>query len=648
MRAYLPFIVIGLSTGAIYALAATGLVLTYKTSGIFNFAHGALGMIVTYLFYSLRVDAGVPTALAFVLAVLVIAPLLGYAVNRTLLRWLPGATPTTFVVVSLGLLVFLQGLAIKLYGAAPRVLESLFPRTTFQAPGVRVGYDQAIVVGVSVAAALALVLFFKLTHLGLQTRAVVEDADLAEYQAVDSRRVTTFAWMLGTSFAALSGILIAPFLGLDATLLTLLVVQAFGAAAVGRLTNLTTTFLAGIGIGVAISVTSKFVATRPALAGLPTSIPFLVLFVVLVASKKGSFVEVTKTRVTSRIGGAGRSRSFPLAKLGMLVVVAAVLPAFLHGSQLLTATSTLAFVLMFSSLSLLVGLSRQLSLCQATFVVFGATTLGHLMNAGLPHPIALVVAGLAMVPVGAIVAIPAIRLSGLFLALATFGFGILAQNLLFPTSLAFGNKAVVTIHRPDALASDTSIYWFVLGVVVVGVVVVEAIRVTRLGRVLQALADSPTAVESIGIVPTVPRVLVFCTAAFLAAVSGGLLGTLTQSVNPYQFNFFNSLIWLTVLVGAGAATLGGSVLAALLLITAPAVFTSRLVVEYQPIFFGLAAMFLAQAPNGIVGLFRLPDLSAAAERSRWRLGTGPARQGVRTPDTETPKTEVLGPPVGVA
>ena len=624
MSAYLPFVVIGLSTGAIYALAAIGLVLTYKTSGIFNFAHGAVGMIVTYIFYSLRVDVGMPTPLAFAVSVVVIAPLLGLALNRTILRWLPGATSTTFVVVSLGLLVFLQGLAMKIYGAAPRALASLFPRTTFSAPGVRVGWDQLIVVGVSVAGALALVLFFRGTHLGLQTRAVVEDATLAESQGVDSRRVTSASWMLGTAFAALSGILIAPFLGLDATLLTLLVVQAFGAAAVGRLTNLTTTFLAGLGIGVVIALCSKFVATRPGLAGLPTAIPFLVLFVVLVAGRKGSFVEVTRARAGGRHGAGAGPRSFPAAKLAAFLTVGVSLPMFLHGTSLLTATNTLAFVLMFSSLSLLIGLSRQLSLCQATFVVFGATTLGHLMQAGVPHPVALVLAGLFIVPVGALVAIPAIRLSGLFLALATFGFGILAQNLLFPTSLAFGKNAVVAIHRPSALRSDTAIYWFVLAVVALGVLLVEVLRVSRLGRILRALADSPTAVESIGIVPTVPRVLVFCTAAFLAAISGGLLGTLTQSVNPYQFHFFNSLIWLTVLVGTGAATLGGSVLAAVLLVALPAAFTSRLVVEYQPIFFGLAAMFLAQAPNGIVGLFRLPDLSGLADRSRGRIGTGPA------------------------
>src|SRR5207237_3655134 len=155
--------------------------------------------------------------------------------------------------------------------------------------------------------------------------------------------------------------------------------------------------------------------------------------------------------------------------------------------------STLAFVLVFASLGLLVGLSRQVSLCHAVFVVFGATTLSHFQDAGIPYLLALLLAGLILVPVGAVVAIPAIRLSGLFLALATFGFGVLAQNLLYPSKAGFGGKAILTINRPDlfgvSLRGDTAYYGFVLVVVLAGVVAVEVVRVTRLGRTLRALAD---------------------------------------------------------------------------------------------------------------------------------------------------------------
>ena len=105
MQEYLPFLVIGLASGSIYAIAAMGLVVTYKTSGVFNFAHGAVGMVATFIFYTLRVDAGVPTWLAAAWPSSVVAPLIGVVIDRLLLRRLRGAPASSYVVVSLGLLV---------------------------------------------------------------------------------------------------------------------------------------------------------------------------------------------------------------------------------------------------------------------------------------------------------------------------------------------------------------------------------------------------------------------------------------------------------------------------------------------------------------------------------------------------------------
>ena len=267
MREYLPFLVIGLASGSIYAIAAMGLVVTYKTSGVFNFAHGAVGMIATFIFYSLRVDAGVPTWLAAALAILVVAPAIGVVIDRVLLRRLRGAAASSYVVVSLGLLVGLQYLAIVIYGPATRSVEPIFSRSTFRLPGVNVGYDQAIIVAISLASALLLAAFFRATRLGIQTRAVVDDADLTELMGTSSARVTTFSWMLGCSFAALAGVLLSPFLGIDAVLLTLLVIKAFGAAAVGKLVSLPRTYLGAIGIGVGESLLTKWVAARPGWTG---------------------------------------------------------------------------------------------------------------------------------------------------------------------------------------------------------------------------------------------------------------------------------------------------------------------------------------------------------------------------------------------
>jgi branched-subunit amino acid ABC-type transport system permease component len=624
MSEYLPLIVIGLSTGSVYAIAAMGLTVTYTTSGVFNFAHGAVGMVGAYAFYSLRVDAGLPTWLAIAIAVLVVGPLMGAVIDRVLLRRLHGATAATYVVVSLGLMVALQAVAIAIYGANTRPVEPFLPGQTFRLPGVTVGYDQATLVVVALVAGALLAWFFRFTRLGIQTRAVVDDPSLTELNALDAGRITTFSWMLGCSFACVSGVLLVPVVGLDAVTLTLLALQVFGAAVIGRLTSLPLTYLGALVIGLGQALSTKWVAGHPSLAGIPTSVPFIVLFAILVFSPKGRFLEAMRTERLR----AGRRRvtatGFPRRTMVVLVGLAVVLPAQISGSQLLTATATLIFVLIFLSLSLLIGLSRQVSLAHAMFVVFGATTLSHLQEAGVPWLAALLLSGLVLVPVAALVAIPAIRLSGLFLALATFGFGILAQFLLFNTPFVFGTESVVRISRPDlfgiSLADDQPFYYFVLLMVVLGALVVEAVRVSRMGRLLRALADSQTATESLGVNPTVSRVLVFCASGFLAAIAGGLFGTMTLAVNPQSFGFFQSLLWVAVLVTAGAGTLGGSVLAAVLLVAVPATFTSQAVTEYHPVFFGVAAMLLAQAPNGLIGTLRLPDFGALAERSAWRRG----------------------------
>src|SRR5256886_5000544 len=464
---------------------------------------------------------GVPTALAMAIAVLGVGPAIGIVIDRVLLRRLDGATAATYAVHSLGLLVALQGLAIWIYGPATRSLAPIFPHSTFRLPGVNVGWDQVILVAIAAGAGLGLAVFFRYSRLGIQTRAVVDDPGLTELEGLDSSLITTFSWMLGCSFAALAGVLLAPLLGVDAVLLTLLAIQVFGAAVIGRLTSLPLTYFGAMLIGLAQALATKLVTGHQSLNGLPSSLPFIILFAALVLSPKGFFQEVVRTRAAAlRTGRRAVGPTFPWPLLVTLGAVAGLLPTRLNGARLLTASSTLGFVLVFASLSLLVGLSRQVSLCHAVFVVFGATTLSHFQDAGIPYLLALLLAGLVLVPVGALVAIPAIRLSGLFLALATFGFGVLAQYLIFGTKFAFGTKALRTLSRPElfgvSFIGDKAFYYFVLAVVVAGVIAIEVVRVTRLGRLLRALADSPTATESAGVNPTAPRGIVFCLTAFLA------------------------------------------------------------------------------------------------------------------------------------
>lgn len=632
MRDLWPFVVTGLTSAAVYALAAMGLVVTYSTSGVFNFAQGAIGMVCAYACYSLREHTAAPTWLAVLLCVGVLAPLIGLLIDRVLLPGLSRASAIAYVVVSLGLLVLLQGLIVAIYGGNDRPFEALFSRSTFRVADVNVGWDQVAVVACAALAGIGLAALLRGTHLGLQMRAVVNDRDLTALTGTDPRMLTSFSWMFGCAFAALAAILLAPFVGLNTAVLTLLVVQAFGAAIVGRLRSIPLTVLGAVVVGLGASLLTKAVSSRPDLSGLPSSLPFLVLFVVLVAGKPDRFGSVRTAPVGQGADVvAPRSRwGAPLVVLGLAVLSGLVL----EGGRLVTATTTLAFLLVFASLSLLIGTARQISLCHALFVALGATTLAHFADSGMPYLLALLLTGLVFVPVALFIALPAVRLSGLFLALLTFGFGVLAQNLIFPTGLAFGTRGALSVTRPEvfgaSLAGDRAMFWFVLVVVVLGVAAVELIRRSRLGRTLRALGDSPTALESLGIRPAVANVLVFCTSAFLAAVAGGLLATTYQQITTTTFDYFQSLLWITLLTAAGAATLGGAALAAFVLVALPTIVTSSAVLEYQPVAFGVAAILLSQSPNGIVGHLRIPPFSRLAEASRWRLSRSPV--AARTSD----------------
>jgi branched-subunit amino acid ABC-type transport system permease component len=617
MSRFLPFVVVGLVTGGVYCLASLGLVLTYRTSGVFNFAHGGIGMISAYIFYSLRFH--MPTALAVVLTVAVIAPLMGAVIDRVLFRRLEGRGTAAYIVASLGLLVGLQSVAILIYGGNTRVVDAIFPRTTYRVFDTAVGLDQTFVVLIAIASGLFLMGFFRFTRIGLQTRAVVSDRTLTSMTGVNASFVTTFSWMLGASFAALAGVLFVPFLGLDALRLTLLVVASFGAAALGKLVSFPVAAAGAFGLAVVQQIIIKQVGQissselRAALSGLPSAVPFAGLLVPFLFAKKGSLKELTTTRPTKvHKLRQGTNTRFPLLPLGLFIAAGLVVPHLVAGYRIALLSGVAGMVLLFISLSLLVGMSRQVSLAHSIFVVFGATTLAHLLNAGVPYFLALPLAGLLFVPVGALIAIPAIRLSGLYLALATFAFALLSQDLLYTTGFAFGQRQLVKIPRPELLQGDLAFYHFALAIAVVGVVAVELLRVSRLGRILTATADSPHAVQSLGISPLVANVITFCLSGFLAAIAGGLLGTLVQVVSQDTYNAYTGLVWVTVLVAIGSRTLGGTLWAAILFVAVPgfveSTYTSP---EYLALYLGIGAIFMAQVPNGIVGLLR-PDVVKGA------------------------------------
>ncbi|HEX9684070.1 MAG TPA: ABC transporter permease [Acidimicrobiales bacterium] len=621
MSDLLPFVIAGLASGSIFGLAGMGLVLTYKTSGIFNFAHGAVATAAAYTFHELRTVRSMPWPLAGAITLGVFAPAAGIGLER-IARRLADASTANKIVGTLGLLLAVQGGATILYGSSVLTFQPFLPTGTFAIGSTQVGYDQAIVVVLALIAAAALYGFFRASRTGIAMRGVVDDPSLLSLSGTSPVRVRVQAWVIGSIFAALSGILIAPQLGLDSILLTLLVVQAFGAAAIGRFSSLPLTHVGGLIIGIGASVSTRFVGDVPTLAGVPSSLPFIVLFVVLLTFRSPAMDE--------RIAGGRERPSASLGErtpsLGVAVVVASlVVVPFVVGSKLPVWTNGLVFVILLASLALLVNTSGQVSLCHAGFAAVGAATFSHLASgAGLPWLVALLGAGLAAVPIGAVVAIPAIRLSGIFLALATFGFGILLERMVFNTSIMFGAFGNRPAPRPDLLiiegTSDHAFYFVVLAVVLLTAAALWAVQRSRLGILLRALADAPVALNTHGANSNVTLVLVFCITAFLAGLAGALLGASSGSISGVGFGPFDSLTWLVVLAISGSSVLRTGAIAAVLLAIAPA-YLPTWFTDYRSLGFG--ALALAASTSLIDG--------AGLQRIRASLATTAPRRVARSP-----------------
>jgi ABC-type branched-subunit amino acid transport system permease subunit len=429
-------------------------------------------------------------------------------------------------------------------------------------------------------------------------------------------------------------LLIAPATNLEPVLLTLLVVQAFGAAAVGRFTSLPLAYAGGLLIGILTSIIPKWTTNTPSLQGLPLAVPFLVLIAALFLTPRRKLREVGRTATVSLRTpisiGKGGNRA-----VGAAALVGAIAIPHLTGAKLGIWSAALASVILFLSLGLLVRLSGQVSLCHIGFQAVGAATFTHLTD--LPWLVAVLLAAAAAVPFGLLAAIPAMRLPTLFLATTTLGLGICFQYLFYDREWLFGGSNGRVAPRPDAFGfdGDKGYYYLLLIFVVATAALVLAVENSRLGRLLRGMSDSPVAMTTLGTGVNVLRVLVFCLSAFLAGLSGALTGPLVGVVDQTRFNFLNSLIILTVLVIAGRRSIATPVIAALLLVVLPGYAQSQWVLEYQPVLFGLGALLLAMAPAVSIPVPGRPrrDPESARRALAARLDT-PIREPHRSPELE--------------
>lgn len=606
MNSVMPFVVAGVADGAIYGLAAVGLVLTFRTSGVFNFAHGSLAAVAAYVFHELYVTHGWPWPLGVLVTVVAVGVLGGLALER-IAFWLSEADTVTRVVATIAVVTGVTSMLLAVFGATPLPVQPYLPTTGFEVAGVVVSVGDLVVFGIGLGGTVGLYLFLRRTRYGLAMQAVVEDERLLSLQGTNPVIVRRLAWTIGSSFAAISGVVLAPRLGADVNVLTFLVLTSLGAASVGAFNSLPLTFAGALGIGVVSSVMSDQLSDARSFAVQTAyqNVPFAVLFLVLVFVRRSKLIErgVKIVRRPPPLPTFAPRTRVSVGAVGLAAVVAA--PILDEFKTPIFATAA-AYAILFASLALLTWTAGQVSLAQMAFAAIGAATFANALENGAPWLPGLLIGGMAAGIVGMLVAVPSVRISGIYVAIFTFGFGVLLERLFYPTFLMFGSIGA-QVRRPDMPFIDTTSDRGYFGVcVVICAICLAAMAMTRrsrLGRILRGFGDSPVALEAHGTSTVSAAVIVFGMSAFFAGIAGGVLAGVVGSAAGVTFNFSFSLALVAVLVAA-TVVVGGArlptvvpVIAAVLFQVVKAYADSDTFADYQGVVFAALALLAACAPG---------------------------------------------------
>jgi branched-chain amino acid transport system permease protein len=608
----------GIGPGAIAALSGMGVVVTYRATGVFNFAQGTVATLVAYCYWEMAKKHNVPVPLAGLIAIILVGPAVGLFVERLIFRPLDrrGASTSEKLVASLGLTVLVLGFCVTVWGQQTRIAPALLPyqnHNPLQPFGANYAISTAAIgeVIVLVIASIGLTALFRFTRLGTEIRAVVDKRDLAELAGVNANRVSAISWAIGCGFAGLVGVLYASSVALDPYRTTLLVIDTFAVAVIARLSNLPSAVVGGIVLGMVEGMIGAFHINGPLAGPIQADILAIALPVFLVLYRRldevGTAAAATRSIVTARFSAA-RQRVGPLTALLWIVISVCVigLPGLLHQQSLGHAQDIVALSVAFLSIVAVTGFSGNITLGQAGFAGLGAFLTAKLSTGffpglpKLPVIVSILFSGVMVAVLGTITGFLVLRRRGLILGLLTIAVGVLLDTMLFREDSFFTGFGF--LHRPNLfgldLSGDRAYYWFELVVLALALLLVRNLRSGRLGRILGAMRDSETAATSVGISLRKYKLFIFAVGAFLAAVGGSLLMLADMAFAEVNYSPLYSLFWFTAVVVAGLSYLAGAPVAAFLFVVFD-VITQR---QGASLFIiGLLAVLIAFLPGGLVG-----------------------------------------------
>ena len=547
MEQFLGFAVPGIPYGCTYALVAVALVLTYRATGVFNFAFAAQAYVAALLFTALIQSAHFSEWLAFVIAVVVVSPLLGLAFDRLLFSRIPNSNNMAKLVTSISLLVgipaLMQVFIPQNYYAPPSIVFN--PNTVyFTLAGAPFnGLDMSAIVFTALVL-FAMGVMMRLTPLGLQMRGAVESRRLVQLDGVNAGGVVAVAWVISSFLAGFAGILLAPNFGqVQAQPFLTLMVAAIAAAACAAFRSMAVAAVAAVLIGVATFTLQGYLPTQSFLfTSILPSLPFLVLVGALLfhpgmrkleqATDPLASVDPPLPPLAAAVRTPAMGRVISVLWYVVLGLFIVSMLTWMPRDWESVLNQGLAFSTLFLSITLITGMGGQLSLAQAGLAGVGAFTAAQLANhLGLPMMAGMVVGAAFAAAVAVLLAVLSLRLRGLGLALMTLGAALVFDNIIQSSqTLGGGSGGLGPMNNVDwgspfglLNPNGHALFLATFSVLVVVTLAILMIRRGTVGRLLGAMRGSETAAAGIGINLTWQRILIFALSGAVAGIGGTLL-----------------------------------------------------------------------------------------------------------------------------
>jgi len=621
------YIIAGLVLGGIYAISSSGLVVTYESSGILNFAFGSIAYLIARLYYFLNIQHSMGIPVSAVLSLVVAAPALGILLYFALFRFLRLSSSLVKVVATLGLSVALPAVATTLFGnisilVAPGLAPQ--PVRVFMVAGVPITLDQVIVYISVILTVVVGGLVLRFTEVGLRVRAMVDSPAMTSLSGTNPVRVSVGVWAVSTFFAGLAGILAAPIIGLDSQHFTLLVAAAFAAVVAARLRSIPIAVMVSFAMGIATSLIQYYLPSSSVWTSrMITAVPFLFIAIFLVynlimrrdlsdSTKVGSALDAAiephgqGVLESSEAAVLDASMGFIARYSGPIVVaiIAMVLPFLMSGVWLTLLVQAYALGIVFLAITLVTGEGGMIWLCQITFAGIGGLWTAQLAtDYHWPVLLAVLAGGLIALPVGLLVGFLTIRLGGLYVALITLTFALLMESLYF-TQGRFSNGGLgVNVLRPSFATSDRAFAYVCLFVFILVALFVVNLRRSTTGMALDAVRSSEPGARTLGISVVQMKIVVAGLAALLAGIGGGMLVVAQTAAQPVNYSTFLGVVWLAVVVSIGIRSSIAALVAGITFLIFPQLVTTYLPTSWSQIpviLFGLGAIGVAKFPQGTV------------------------------------------------